>query len=599
MKKELLELREAMQAHGVDVYLIDMGDDHQSEHVGDHYREIRFISGFTGSAGRLVVTRDEAWLWTDGRYFVQAEKELSDTGIGLMRMGKPETPDIFDHIADKLKKGGAVGFNGRTVAYTDYIRLREIACRNGAGLVAEYDLPGLFWKQRPERELEPCFILDERYTGMSASKKLDQLRADMDRLGAEAHIMCTLDDIAWLLNLRGGDIPDTPVFMAFMLVEKDRARLYTDEAHLTDEVREHLKAAGVEVDTCEEDFYSDISELKCSSVLIESAMVNAAVGAALPEGIKVIDRMMPTTLRKCIKNSVERENLKQAHIKDGVAMMRFMHWFLEHVDSGELTEWSCVERLHEFRAQQEGFLEESFTTISAYGENAAMCHYHPSKEHDVPIRPRGLYLVDSGGQYYEGTTDITRTWACGETTREERESYTLSVIANLRLADARFLEGTGGACLDHIAREPFWRRGLNFDHGTGHGVGYMLNVHERPVGIRYKAVPERLDQYPFREGMFVSDEPGVYIAGSHGVRTENLLMCVNDMKNEYGQFCRFEIYTLCPIDKRPLDMSLMEEHDIELLDSYHRMVYERLSPYLSGEELSWLEKMCAPVKNTL
>ncbi len=595
MKKELTLLRHAMKERGMDIYYMTMNDDHQSDRISPYYKEIMFISGFTGSAGSLVITEEEAWLWTDGRNFVQAERELSGSGIGLMRMGRPETPDIFDYMADKLKKGGCIGFNGRTVSYTDYIRLRGLAESTEAVLAANDDLPDLFWEQRPKRELTPCFILEDKYTGMSASKKLAQLRDDMKSLRAEAHIICAVDDIAWLLNLRARDVASNPVFMAFMLIEKDRARLYTDEAHLTAKVREHLKAAGVEADTCEEDFYRDISKLKCSSILIESAMVNAAVGAALPKDIKIIDQLMPTTLRKCVKNEVERKNLKKAHIKDGIAMMRFMHWFLDNVDKGDLTEWKCLEKLHELRTQQEGFLCDSFTTISAYGENAAMCHYHPSKDHDVPIKPRGLYLVDSGGHYFEGTTDITRTWACGETTGDERESYTLSVIACLRLSDARFLEGTGGACLDYIAREPFWKRGLNFEHGTGHGVGYMLNVHERPVGIRYKAVPERMDQYPFKEGMYVSDEPGVYIAGSHGTRTENLLMCMNDIKNEYGQFCHFEIYTLCPIDKRPLDTSLMDEHDIALLDSYHRMVYERLSPYLSGEELSWLEKMCAPV----
>ena len=595
MRNELKLLREAMQREHIDVYLITMDDDHQSEYVGDHYKEIRFISGFTGSAGKLVVTAGDAGLWTDGRYFVQAEAELKDSGIRLMRMGQPETPDIMDYICESVGEGGSLGFCGSCVSFTEAKELKRRLSRKQAHIVSDIDLPGEFWNGRPVKASKPVFILEDKYAGESAADKLKRLRAELCRLGARSHVITSLDDIAWLLNLRGDDVAYNPVFRSFMLFDGDRIRLYIDKGHLSSEIEGYINDLGIEVDTEEEHFYQDVRKLKEGPLLLESGKINALCGLSIPEGMEFIDRMMPTTLMKARKNKTEMANLKRAHLKDGLSLTRFMYWFKENVSSGRLTEWGCVEKLHEFRAANESFLGESFSTISAYGANAAMCHYSPSKEHDTVIEPKGLYLVDSGGQYLEGTTDVTRTWSCGPVTDEERTSLTLSVIANMRLADARFLEGTGGAALDYIAREPFWRRGLNFDHGTGHGVGYLLNVHERPVGIRYKAVPERQDQYPFAEGMYVSDEPGLYIEGSHGVRTENMLMCMNDHKNAYGQFCRFEAYTLCPIDKYALDTSIMEKRDIELFNAYHAKVYKELSPYMEGDELSWLKDMCEPL----
>lgn len=595
MKKELTLLREAMKENNIDVYLITMDDDHQSEYVGEYYKEIAFISGFTGSAGKLAVTMEDAGLWTDGRYFVQAERQLSGSGIRLMPMGRPGTPEISDFIAASLPKGGCLGFNGSCVSYSEALKLSEKLSGKNISIRQDLDLPDGFWKDRPKKAVTPCYILSECYSGKAAGDKIKDLLNELSAMGAEAHLISTLDDIAWLLNLRAADIPYNPVFRAFLLIDNGKLRLYTEEGHLSSEVKEYLKSLKVSVDTEEDHIYRDLKKLSAKSILLESSAINAAAGYSIPEGVRIIDRMMPTVRMKSVKNSTEMENLRKAHLKDGLALTRFMYWFKKQVSSGKLTEWSCVEKLHEIRSGAEGFLGESFETISAYGANAAMCHYSPSKEQDTPIEPKGLYLVDSGGQYYEGTTDVTRTWSCGPLTDQERLSLTLSVISNMRLADARFLKGTSGAALDYIAREPFWRRGLNYDHGTGHGVGYLLNVHERPVGIRYKAVPERQDQWPFSEGMFVSDEPGLYIEGSHGVRTENMLMCVNDYKNEYGQFCRFEVYTLCPIDKYALDASIMDERDKRLFNAYQEKVLAELSPFLKGEELCWLQDICAPL----
>lgn len=595
MKRELELLREAMRERGIDVYLLTMDDDHQSEYVGPYYKELRFISGFTGSAGKLVVTHDDAGLWTDGRYFVQAERELSGSGIRLMPMGQPGTPDIVSYIVDALPKEGRLGMNGRTVSLSEVRKLREAIAEKHGQLFMDMDLPGTFWTDRPARQLNSCFMLSEGCYGSTAGEKLERLRLRMRELNAESHVIASLDDIAWLLNLRGSDIPYNPVFMSFMLIERDRVRLYMDERHLTGEIRAYLSRLGIELITDEEQLYRDLGALSCRTMLLDPARVNGAIGEALPEDMRLIEQRNPSTLMKNLKDAAEMKALKRAHVKDGLALTRFMRYFKEQVSRGRLTECSLVDKIHELRAMGDGFLGESFETISAYGENAAMCHYSPAPDHDRVVEPRGLYLLDSGGQYMEGTTDVTRTFVCGPLTDEERVSFTLTVVACLRLSAARFPEGTGGAVLDYAAREVFWKRGLDYDHGTGHGVGFLLNVHEGPAAFRYKSAVGDGRDTGLYEGAFVSDEPGYYKEGSHGVRTENLLMCVKDRATEHGQFCRFDIYTLCPIDRDGLDLELMEPGDRELLDTYHRQVLESLSPYMEGEELEWLRKACAPV----
>ena len=395
--------------------------------------------------------------------------------------------------------------------------------------------------------------------------------------------------------MRASDIPHNPVFLSFLLINGADVCLYTDEKHLSNEVEEYLASINVRLNTDTEAIYKDVHRLQTKSILLEEDKTNYALVNAVPEGTRIIDIMLPSTISKAVKNQTEMENLRKAHLKDGAAVTKFMYWFKKNIGKLPMTEWSVLLKLHDFRSGMEGFLDESFSTISAYGSNAAMCHYSPSPENDTVIEPKGLYLVDSGGQYYEGTTDITRTWACGELTKEESTSLTLSVMGNLRLAAAKFLKGTNGVALDYIAREPFWTRGLNYNHGTGHGVGYLLNVHERPVGIRYRLVPERQDSYPMEEGLYVSDEPGLYIEGSHGVRTENMLLCVNDYSNEYGQFCKFETCTLCPIDKDALNIDIMEDRDIELLNAYHENVYNKLKNFMNEEEKQWLMEVCSPL----
>lgn len=594
MNEQLLRLREEMQRESMDIYLITMDDDHQSEYVGQHFKEIAEISGFTGSAGTLVVSAEKAALWTDGRYFVQAETQLENSGVSLMRAGQKDVPTITDYICANIPENGVLGFNGKCVSYTQIKAILAALESKHVRVAYLNDIPDRLWIERPQKICAPCYVLEEKYAGMGASEKLKRVKNVMKDCGAQIHLIPTLDDVAWLLNMRGNDTPCNPVFSAFLMIHNDKVTLYTDEGHLTGNVTAHLLDLGVAIKD-EPEIYKDIRLLENEVILVEEEETSYALIQAIPKSVTRINRVLPTTLMKCLKNTTEMQNLKRAHIKDGIAVTKFMHWFKKNIGKIPMSEWSTVEKIEELRKEQEGFVEDSFTTIAAYGKNAAMCHYAPSKEKDTEIHPKGLYLLDSGGQYFEGTTDITRTWACGPCSEEEKRHYTYCVIANLRLADARFLEGVSGLALDYAAREIFWKNGLDFNHGTGHGVGYMLTVHERPVGIRYKIVPERMDSYPLFEGAFLSDEPGVYIEGSHGVRIENLMMCLRDFKNEFGQFMRFEVYTLCPMDTEILLTGIMSDRDIELLNSYHEKVYKNLSPYMSAEERSWLSVVCAPI----
>ncbi len=411
----------------------------------------------------------------------------------------------------------------------------------------------------------------------------------MKKEKATIHILTSLDDIAWLLNIRGNDVECNPVVLSYAMVTMDRFYLFINEKVLKDEVKAYLKDLSVTV--CPyNDIYTAVSQLRDQKVLVETGKTNYAIVKNLDSSNSIIDKMNPTALSKAMKNPVEVENMRKAHIKDGVAMVKFIYWIKQNVGKETITEVSAQEHLDNLRSEQEGNLGLSFDTISAYGANAAMCHYKATAESDVKIEPKGLYLVDSGGQYYEGTTDVTRTIAVGPLTEKEREHFTLTVISMLRLGAVKFLHGCRGLTLDYVAREPFWSRGINYDHGTGHGVGYLLNVHERPNGIRWRMVPERQDNGILEEGMITSDEPGVYIEGSHGVRTENLIVSKKAEENEYGQFMEFEFLTMVPIDLEAIDQSIMTEHDVKLLNDYHKAVYEALSPYFTGEEALWLKE---------
>ena len=589
MNERLNELRRLMEERHMDAYLIPTSDFHESEYVGEYFKCRKFITGFTGSAGTAVVTRDDAGLWTDGRYFVQAARELEGSGFRLQKMDEEGVPTVEEYLADVLPEGGVLGFDGRVVNSRLGEAMEEALEEKHVTFSCEEDLVGAIWADRPPMSDRPVWILEETYAGKPAKDKIAELRRDMKEARATVHVLTTLDDIVWLLNIRGDDIPFNPVVLSYVVVTESEFYLFINEKTLDGQVRDYLQKLGVTVKPYN-DIYGFVKALRKERVLMESSCVNYAIKNSLDSSNKIVDRMNPTVMAKAVKNPVEIENERRAHIKDGVAMTKFIFWLKKNIGVTDMTEISVSDYLEELRRQQEGNLGLSFNTISAYGENAAMCHYAATPESNKTLKPEGLYLIDSGGQYYEGTTDITRTVALGPVTDEEREHFTLVAMSMLRLGHAKFLYGCRGLSLDYIARQPMWERGLNYNHGTGHGVGYLLNVHERPNGIRYKMVPERMDSAVIEEGMICSDEPGIYIEGSHGIRTENLIVCRKAEKNEYGQFMEFEYLTFVPIDLDALDVSLMEKRDIQYLNEYHRQVYEKISPYLTDEEKQWLRE---------
>ena len=604
--ERLSALRKCMEEKNIDVYVVPTADFHQSEYVGEHFKARKFITGFSGSAGTAVITKTEARLWTDGRYFIQAAAQLEGTTVELMKMGEPGVPEMNSYIEEVLKEGETLGFDGRVVSVGEGEGYAAIARKKNAKVNYQVDLIDEIWEDRPALSMEPAWALHEKYAGKTAEEKLKELRAEMKKEHTDMYVLTSLDDIAWLLNIRGNDIAYNPVVLSYVIVTEDKLYLfvneevlhgeaypYMDNYHNIDMVK-YLKNLGTEI-LPYDDIYKMATDITGHKILMEKQHINYALYNILKDKNELVDKMNPTSDAKAVKNEVEIENEKKAHIKDGVAVTRFIYWLKHHIGKERLTEMSVQDKLEEFRKEQEGYIEPSFATISAYGANAAMCHYSATKESDTVLEDHGFYLVDSGGQYYEGTTDITRTIALGELTEEEKEHFTLVLISMLRLKEVKFLYGCRGLSLDYVAREPFWSRGLNFDHGTGHGVGYLLNVHERPNGIRFRMVPERHDNGVLEAGMITSDEPGLYIEGSHGIRTENLILCVKDEKNQYGQFMKFEFLTFVPVDKDAVVKELMTERDIALLNAYHKEVFEKISPYMDDQEKEWLRKATAPI----
>lgn len=588
------KLRGLMTERNMDAYLVPTSDYHESEYVGEYFACRKYITGFSGSAGTALITKDWAGVWTDGRYFVQAAAELKDTGVELMKMGQEGVPSLEEYLEQNLPQSGVLGFDGRVInAKMGEELQRRLEDKNVSFAYTE-SLIDTIWEDRPALSAKPIWILEERYAGKAASEKIADLRCQMAKCHADLHIITTLDDIVWLLNIRGNDIPCNPVVLSYLAVTMDELVLFVNPKAVTDEVRAYLEGLGIDIQPYQE-IYAYARQVRNSKVLLEKGKVNYAILQYLDASNRIIDKMNPTVFAKARKNPVEIENLKEAHIRDGVAMTKFIYWMKKNIGKMPMTECSVADYLEELRREQ-GALEPSFTTISAYGPNAAMCHYHAVPETCAVLQPKGLYLIDSGGQYLQGTTDITRTFSLGDVTRQESEHYTLVLMSMLRLGHVKFLQGCSGLSLDYVARAPFWKRGLDYNHGTGHGVGYLLNVHERPVGIRFRVVPERQDSAPFMPGYVCSDEPGIYIEGSHGIRTENMIFCKEAEKTEYGQFLEFEYLTYAPIDLEPLDISLMEDQDIAYLNEYHSQVYEKIAPHLDADEAQWLWNVTRPIE---
>lgn len=588
------QLRDRMKELGIDAYLVPTADFHESEYVGEFFKCRHFLTGFNGTAGTAVITMDKAGLWTDGRYFVQAEEQLSGSEIKLYRMGEPEFPTLDEFLEEELPVDGCLGFDGRVVNSELGYGLQNLLQEKNVTINCSKDLVGEIWTSRPAMSCEPIWSLDVKYAGKSTVEKLSDLRDAMKKNKAQIHLMTALDEIAWLFNLRGNDIVNNPVFLSYALITQDEAYLYVqkeaikEDTKMGKEVCAALAEAKVQVKEYAE-FLQDVAALKNEKVLLERKKASFAVCESIDASCRIIDEMNPCATMKAVKNATEIENMRKAHLKDGIAVTKFMYWLKHTIGTCDMTEMTAAHKIEELRAEQGNYIEPSFVTIAAYKENAAMCHYHPSDEVCKKLKPEGLLLVDSGGQYLEGTTDITRTYALGPLTEKEKEYYTIVAAAMLKVSTMKFLHGCRGINLDYTIREAFWKRGLDFAHGTGHGVGYLSNVHERPNGLRWKVVPERQDSAVIEPGMICSDEPGLYFAGDFGTRTENLILCVEDEKNEYGQFLKFEFLTKAPIDLEALDTRFMDDADIERLNTYHKDVYETISPYMNDEEKEWLK----------
>lgn len=581
MSDRINALRAKMKEKNIDVYIVPTSDYHMSEYVCDFFKCREYLSGFTGSAGTLVVDLKNAYLFTDGRYFIQAEEELKGSPIKLMRMGDSKTPSLETLIERITPKKGCIGFDGRVVSYTFGVRMESIGNKNQGRIVSDMDLAGEVWKHRPHLFFDEIYFLEEKYTGKSTAEKLSDVRAEMKKYGVDAYVISSLDDQAWLFNLRGKDIPCNPVFLAFSIITGETAVLYTG-AKIPEEMRE----AGVENRKYSE-IYKDLEKIQ-GKVLIDASASNYMVVKSL-KNAEVVDEFNITTMMKAVKNETEIANLKKCHIKDGVAVTKFMYWLKNNLGKTEITEISAADYLEHLR-KKSGCVELSFDTISAYGANAAMMHYSADEKSNTVLKPEGMFLVDSGGQYYEGTTDITRTFVLGPISGEMKKHFTLVAKSMLRLANVKFLHGCTGQNLDILARGPLWDIGIDYKCGTGHGVGYMLNVHEGPNGFRWKTVPERNDGCVLEAGMVTTDEPGVYIAGSHGIRIENELVCVELSENEYGKFMGFEMLTYAPIDLDGIDIRWLDESDKKMLNEYHHVVYERIAPFLTEEEKIWLKE---------
>lgn len=589
IQERLAALRGEMKKREIDIYVVPTADFHESEYVGDYFKARKFITGFTGSAGTAVITMTEAGLWTDGRYFVQAEAQLAGSTVTLYRMGEEGVPKVDEFLADRLPEGGRLGFDGRVVNGNWGKRLFALAEKKGGSLSVDEDLIDRIWEERPALSKKPVFLLEERYSGCGTADKLAAVRAEMKKEGADVHILTCLYDIAWLLNIRGGDIDSVPVVLSYLALTERECIWFLQEEVLDETIGAYLRENGIATRPYN-DIYDYVRELPAETcVLADCGSVNYRIVSSLREGIRIADKPNPTEQMKAVKNPTEVENTRLAHVKDGVAFTKFMYWLKTNIGKVPMTEISASDYLEARRREQEHFIELSFDTICAYGPNAAMMHYAATPESNAKLRPEGFLLVDSGGHYFEGTTDITRTMALGPVTDEMRTHFTAVCRSNLNLAAAKFLHGCTGLNLDILARGPLWEMGIDYRCGTGHGVGYLLNVHEGPNGFRWRVVPERHDNGVLEPGMITTDEPGVYLEGKYGIRTENELVCREAEKNEYGQFLCFENITYAPIDLDAVDPEQMTGRERALLNAYHKKVYETLSPHMTEEENEWLK----------
>ncbi len=587
--KRISLLREAMKKAGISACIIPGTDPHAGEYISEYWKERQWISGFDGSAGTAVVTLDKAGLWTDSRYFLHAAEQLEGTGIELMKQGLPDTLEILPWLATQLKPGENVGVNAQMFSLNAYASMKAELKMTNLELVT-IDLLAQVWTDRPALPLKPFFVFNTKFAGRSTVEKLTDVRAEMKKAHADVFVISALDDIAWLFNIRGNDVDYNPVVIAYALVEKEKATLCIAKEKLTPETTNYLHNEGVTVEPYLA-IYNNLKSISTSeAVLVDGGKLNQSLFEAIPDGCAIRNSMSPVFKLKSIKNEVEMNGFRCAMVKDGVALTRFFKWLEENVASESLTEVSVDKKLYEFRNEQENFMGESFGTIAGYAAHGAIVHYSATPESASTLKPENIFLLDSGGQYLDGTTDITRTIALGKPTEKQKTDFTLALKGHIALATAQFPVGTRGSQLDILARKALWNLGMNYGHGTGHGIGHFLNVHEGPQSIRMEENPVVL-----QPGMMISNEPGMYRTNEYGIRIENLVHVVPSQKTEFGQFLQFETVTLFPIDRELIEITDLNMEEVDWIDSYHKKVFNAISPFLNTEEKSWLENKCKSI----
>jgi Xaa-Pro aminopeptidase len=587
--EKLAAIREAMKVQGIDGYIIPSSDPHISEYLPERYKCIAWVSGFTGSAGTLAITQDFAGLWTDSRYFVQAGEQLAGTGFELVKLKVQGAAEYADWLGEQLGAGAKVAFDGNLASLLVAQSVQNTLEPLEIKVDGHVDLLSSLWEGRPELPKAQAYLLDENITGQSTVSKIEAVRAEMKKNRTEAHLISSLDDLAWLLNIRGQDVPCNPVVLGFVLITAENATLYIEPSKLTTQATEELKGYGVDI-AAYEDLFETVPTLEVASILIDPKRTCFAVFDSVPKGVKIVEKINPSTSLKAIKNKVEVENNRHTFVKDGIALTRFFKWLEENVSSGELSELSIADKLRGFRESQDGFVDVSFTTIAGYLDHGALPHYSANKKSNYTLEPKGLLLVDSGGQYTTGTTDITRVVTLGGLTQEEKEDYTLVLKGTIEGSQAIFPTGTRGYQIDAITRRPLWETLRNYGHGTGHGVGFFLNVHEGPQVFNAAAIDVAVEP-----GMITSIEPGLYRVGKHGIRIENLVLTRRAGSSEFGDFLDFETLTICYIATDLIEKSLLDKKHIAWLNNYNQWVFDQLSTHLTVEEKNWLADKCQAI----
>lgn len=596
--QKLKELRSVMKKRNIDMYIIPTEDFHSSEYVGDYFKCREYVSGFTGSAGILVMMQNEAGLWTDGRYYLQAEQQLAGTEIDLYKAGMDNVPRIPEYVKKHLKPGMNLGFDGRCLSAFEGYNYKKLIDKiqnsnNSGKIIYQYDLVGEIWEKRPEISKEKAFVLDIQYAGETFESKIKKVRDKMSKKRAEMLLITALDEIAWLLNIRGNDVKCNPVLLSYLIVTNQKVILYCFKDSIQD-VQKYLKDLGVEIKDYF-DIYHEVEDFEQDTrILMDLDRVNYTLYMSfLKQNLHILNYNNPTLLLKSIKNKIEVENEKKAHLKDAIAYINFLYWFKSNIGKEYMDELTVSERLLNERMKMENFVEESFDPIVAYGEHGAIVHYCATQESKIEIKSNSFLLIDTGAHYLEGTTDITRTLVCKTLTDDEKKHYTAVLRGNLNLGAAKFVYGINGCNLDVLARQPLWNLGLDYNHGTGHGVGYLLNVHENPNNIRWKISEGKRRTPRLEEGMITSNEPGVYIKGKYGIRLENMIVCKKSEDyntNPFGHFMEFETLTLVPFEREAIIVKDLMENERKLLNAYHAQVYEKVSPYLQKEQKDFLRQ---------